>query len=116
MDKVFFNTCSTYLYRIKKIVVDSKKCWDVKILLSCYLLFSDDFLGVPNPNVNNQEAGPLKKYDETVRSGKLKLDRHQRQIVEHLQRLYNDVVSYKPTSGGFFSKVCYFKLNEMNGF
>ena len=85
-------------------------------MLSCYFIFSDDYLGVPNPNVNNQEAGPLKKYDETVRSGKLKLDRHQRQIVEHLQRLYNDVVSYKPTSGGFFSKVCYFKLNEINGF
>ena len=79
-------------------------------MLSCYFIFSDDFLGVPNPNVNNQEAGPLKKYDETVRSGKLKLDRHQRQIVEHLQRLYNDVVSYKPTSGGFFSKVCLFQI------
>lgn len=73
---------------------------------------ANDFLGVPNPNVNNQEAGPLKKYDETVRSGKLKLDRHQRQIVEHLQRLYNDVVSYKPTSGGFFSKVFGLQSNK----
>ena len=67
--------------------------------------FSDDFLGVPSSHSDNQEAGPLKKYDETVRSGKLKLDRYQRQIVEHLQRLHNDVVSYQPSSAGFLSKV-----------
>lgn len=69
-----------------------------------YLLL-DDFLGAQSSHTISQEAGPLKKYDETVRSGKLKLDRYQRQIVEHLQRLHNDVINYTPTSSGFFSKV-----------
>ena len=68
-------------------------------------LLSDDFLSTQSSHTVSQEAGPLKKYDETVRSGKLKLDRYQRQIVEHLQRLHNDVGNYQPTSSGFFSKV-----------
>lgn len=68
-------------------------------------LLSDDFLSTQSSHTVSQEAGPLKKYDETVRSGKLKLDRYQRQIVEHLQRLHDDVVNYQPTSSGFFSKV-----------
>lgn len=66
---------------------------------------ANDFLGAQSSHTISQEAGPLKKYDETVRSGKLKLDRYQRQIVEHLQRLHNDVINYTPTSSGFFSKV-----------
>ena len=70
-----------------------------------YYLISDDVLGVPSPHFNNQEAGPLKKYDEMVRNGKLKLDRYQRHIVEQLQRLCNDVVNYQPSSAGFLSKV-----------
>ena len=65
----------------------------------------DDFLGSQSSHTVSQEAGPLRKYDETVRSGKLKLDKYQRQIVEHLQRLHDDVVNYKPASSGFFSKV-----------
>ena len=40
-----------------------------------------------------------------VRNGKLKLDRYQRQIIEHLQRLHSDMVNYEPSSAGFFNKV-----------
>ena len=81
------------------------------LVMSCCLILhwiyilSDDFLGTQSSHTVSQEAGPLKKYDETVRSGKLKLDRYQRQIVEHLQRLHDDVVNYQPTNSGFFSKV-----------
>lgn len=80
-------------------------CWLWSISLTLYDLLSDDFLSTQSSHTVSQEAGPLKKYDETVRSGKLKLDRYQRQIVEHLQRLHDDVVNYQPTSSGFFSKV-----------
>ena len=81
--------------------------WSISFSLDTALdyLRLDDFLGTQSSQSVSQEAGPLKKYDETVRSGKLKLDRYQRQIVEHLQRLHDDVVNYEPTSSGFFSKV-----------
>ena len=84
-------------------------CWLWSVSLSqytaLYYLLSDDFLGTQSSHSVSQEAGPLKKYDDTVRSGKLKLDRYQRQIVERLQRLHDDVVDYQPTNSGFFSKV-----------
>lgn len=80
-------------------------CWLWSISLTLDYLLLDDFLSTQSSHTVSQEAGPLKKYDETVRSGKLKLDRYQRQIVEHLQRLHDDVVNYQPTSSGFFSKV-----------
>ena len=81
--------------------------WSTSLWLDTALdyLLLDDFLGSQSSHTVSQEAGPLRKYDETVRSGKLKLDRYQRQIVEHLQRLHNDVVNYEPASSGFFSKV-----------
>ena len=90
--------------------------WSVCLLLDNALdyLLSDDFLGTQSSHTVSQEAGPLKKYDETVRSGKLKLDRYQRQIVEHLQRLHDDVVNYQPTSSGFFSKVGSLLLFQKN--
>ena len=77
--------------------------WIVFIYL--FYVFSDDVLRVPHPDFHSQEAGPLKKYDELVRNGKLKLDRYQRQIVEHLQRLYSEMLDYQPRDTGFISKV-----------
>ncbi|EDO33877.1 predicted protein, partial [Nematostella vectensis] len=56
--------------------------------------------------------GPLRDYDELVESGQLSIDKHQRQIVEKLQGLYNDVRNYHPDngSGGIISKI--FSLNK----
>ena len=75
------------------------------VFIYLFYVFSDDILRVPHPHFHSQEAGPLKKYDEMVRNGKLKLDRHQRQIVEHLQRLYSEMLDYQPSNTGFISKV-----------
>lgn len=66
---------------------------------------ANNTLGVSSPCLNNKVAGPLKKYDEMVQNGKLRLDKYQRTVVEHLQRLYNDVVNYQPNNTGFLSKL-----------
>ena len=76
------------------------------LMLTQNILCSDNTLGVSSPCLNNKVAGPLKKYDEMVQNGKLRLDKYQRTVVEHLQRLYNDVVNYQPNNTGFLSKVC----------
>lgn len=64
---------------------------------------ANNTLGVSSPCLNNKVAGPLKKYDEMVQNGKLRLDKYQRTVVEHLQRLYNDVVNYQPNNTGFLN-------------
>ena len=87
-----------FLFYVFKLIT-----WIVFIYL--FYVFSDDILRVPHPDFHSQEAGPLKKYDEMVRNGKLKLDRYQRQIVEHLQRLYSEMLDYQPSNTGFLSKV-----------
>ena len=87
-----------FLFYVFKLIT-----WIVFIYL--FYVFSDDILRVPHPGFHSQEAGPLKKYDEMVRNGKLKLDRYQRQIVEHLQRLYSEMLDYQPSNTGFLSKV-----------
>ena len=87
-----------FLFYVFKLIT-----WIVFIYL--FYVFSDDILRVPHPDFHSQEAGPLKKYDEMVRNGKLKLDRYQRQIVEHLQRLYSEMIDYQPSNTGFLSKV-----------
>lgn len=76
------------------------------LMLTHNILCSDNTPGVSSPHLNNKVPGPVKKYDEMVQNGKLRLDKYQRTIVEQLQRLYNDAVNYQPNKTGFLSKVC----------
>jgi protein AFG1 len=38
----------------------------------------------------------MARYDALVKSGQLKPDEHQTRIVQKLERLYKDVLAYKP--------------------
>ncbi|GAM25791.1 hypothetical protein SAMD00019534_089660 [Acytostelium subglobosum LB1] len=55
------------------------------------------------------KEGPLHNYDQLISSGKIKVDKYQRETVKLLQNLYNQIKDYNPVSSddsdsGNFSK------------
>lgn len=54
---------------------------------------------------NNPGVGPLQELERRIQAGELSPDKHQLQVTEALQNIYDEIQSYSPanaSSGGFF--------------
>lgn len=49
--------------------------------------------------------GPLDHYDFLIKAHELKEDKHQRRVIQCLQKLQEDLKGYRIEAGGLFSKV-----------
>ena len=49
--------------------------------------------------------GPLDHYDFLIKAHELKDDKHQRRVIQCLQKLHEDLKGYSIDAGGLFSKV-----------
>ncbi|KAI3400590.1 hypothetical protein diail_2793 [Diaporthe ilicicola] len=46
-------------------------------------------------NVNQDDVGPIQEYDRRVAEGRLKNDKHQREIIQSLQHLHDELKNYQ---------------------
>lgn len=51
--------------------------------------------------------GPLDHYDFLIKAHELKEDKHQRRVIQCLQKLQEDLKGYRIEAGGLFSKVSF---------